>query len=75
MTQLSSHLLETLVLRCPGSIFDIIWSTYLERSLRKLAMRPVANFVIAKALERAGLEQLTYTLGELRDALRKLCRN
>jgi nucleolar protein 9 len=74
VTQLSSHLLETLVLCCPESIFNIIWSTYLERSLRKLAMRPVANFVIAKALERAGLEQLTYTLGELRDALRKLCR-
>ena len=53
------------MLRCPESIFNIIWSTYLERSLRKLAMHPVANFVIAKALERAGLKQLTYTLGEL----------
>lgn len=70
----SSHLLETLVLRFPESIFDILWSTYIERSLRKLAMHPVANFVIAKALERAGLEQLTYALGELRDTLRKLCR-
>ena len=71
----SSHLLETLVLRCPESIFDILWSIYIEGSLRKLAMHPVANFVIAKALERAGLEQLIYALGELRDTLRKLCRN
>ncbi|KAI0253125.1 ARM repeat-containing protein [Lactifluus subvellereus] len=68
----SSHLLETLVLRCPESIFDILWSTYFERSIRKLAMHPVANFVIAKALERAGPEQLTYALGELRDSLSKL---
>ena len=49
----SSHLLETLVSRCPESIFGIIWTTYFERSLRKLAMHPVANFVIVKALERA----------------------
>ena len=70
----SSHFLETLVLRCPESIFDILWSTYIEGSLRKLAMHPVANFVIAKALERTRLEQLAYALGELRDTLRKLCR-
>jgi hypothetical protein len=49
----SSHLLETLVSRCPESVFGIIWTTYFEGSLRKLAMQPVANFVTAKALERA----------------------
>jgi nucleolar protein 9 len=70
----SSHLLETLVMRCPEPVFNILWSTYFEQSLRKLAMHPVANFVIAKALERAAPEQLTYALSELRDSLGKLCR-
>jgi nucleolar protein 9 len=70
----SSHLLETLVSRCPAPVFDVLWSTYFEQSLRKLAMHPVANFVIAKALERAAPEQLNYALGELRDSLSKLRR-
>jgi nucleolar protein 9 len=70
----SSHLLEILVSRCPESVFDILWTTYLERSLRKLAMHPVANFVIAKALERANTVQLSYALHELRDSLGKLRR-
>jgi nucleolar protein 9 len=70
----SSHLLETLVSRCPESVFDILWTTYFERSLRKLAMHPVANFVIAKALERANAEQLSYTMNELRGSLGKLRR-
>jgi nucleolar protein 9 len=70
----SSHLLETLVSRCPEPAFNILWSTYIERSIRKLAMHPVANFVIAKALERAAREQLAYALDELRDSLSKLRR-
>ncbi len=70
----SSHLLETLVLRCPEKVFGILWATYFERSIRKLAMHPVANFVLAKGLERANAEQLSYALGELRDSLGKLRR-
>ena len=37
-------------------------------------MHPVANFVIAKALERADAKQLSYALNELRDSLGKLRR-
>lgn len=37
-------------------------------------MHPVANFVIAKALERANAEQLLYAMNELRDSLGKLRR-
>ena len=70
----SSHLLETLISRCPESVFGILWSTYIERNLRKLAMHPVANFVIAKALERANPEHLSYAVRELRDSLGKLRR-
>ncbi|KAI0299719.1 ARM repeat-containing protein [Multifurca ochricompacta] len=68
----SSHLLETIVSRCPGPVFDLLWPTYLERNLRKLAVHPIANFVIAKALERAQAEQLAYALGELRDSFSRL---
>ena len=70
----SSHLLETLVSRCPEPVFGILWTTYFERNLRKLSVHPVANFVVAKALERAQAEQLSYALGELRDSLGKLRR-
>jgi nucleolar protein 9 len=58
----SSHLLETLVSRYPERVFGILWTTYFEGSLKKLAimMHLVANFVIAKALERANAEQLSY---------------
>jgi nucleolar protein 9 len=70
----SSHLLETLVLRCPDTVFGILWHTYFERSLRKLAIHPVANFVIAKALERANVEQLSYAQHELQDSFGKLRR-
>jgi len=37
-------------------------------------MHPVANFVVAKALERAHAEHLLYTLRELRDSFGKLRR-
>ena len=37
-------------------------------------MHPVANFVVAKALERAQAEQLSYALNELRDSLGRLRR-
>ncbi|KAI0274347.1 armadillo-type protein [Russula aff. rugulosa BPL654] len=70
----SSHLLETLISHCPENVFGILWTTYFERSLRKLAMHPVANFVVAKALERANAEQLSYAVNELRDSLGKLRR-
>ena len=68
----SSHLLETLVSRCPDTVFSMIWSTYIEGSLRKLAMHPVANFVIAKAVERANPDKLLYALCDLRDSFGKL---
>ena len=70
----SSHLLETLVSRCPEPVFDILWTTYFERNLKKLSVHPVANFVVAKALERAQAKQLTYALSELRDSLGRLRR-
>lgn len=70
----SSHLFEIVVSCCPESVFGNLWTTYFERSLRKLVMHPVANFVIAKALGRTNAKQLSYAMNELRDSLGKLRR-
>lgn len=62
----SSHLLETLVRRLPKEAFDVVWLTYLEGKLTRLAVHPVANFVVARALERVSEEQLAKACEELR---------
>ncbi len=46
----SSHLLETLVSRCPDTVFGMLWSTYIEHTLKKLAMHPGAKFVMPRHL-------------------------
>lgn len=61
----SSHLLETLVARLPARAFDVTWDTYLKGQLSRLAVHPVANFVVAKALERASEEQVRDACGEI----------
>ncbi|EIN10789.1 ARM repeat-containing protein [Punctularia strigosozonata HHB-11173 SS5] len=72
----SSHLLETLVSRSPEAVFDLLWQTYFRGKLagakgRKalsvngLALHPVANFVVARAVERLGAEGLREACEEL----------
>ncbi|KAF8121342.1 armadillo-type protein [Boletus edulis] len=68
----SSHLLETLVSRCPEEVFRMLWSTYFDGKLARLALHPVANFVVAKAVERQDSEQLGNTLEELKSSWSKL---
>lgn len=68
----SSHLLETLVSRCPEQVFNILWSTYFEGKLVRLVLHPVANFVVAKAVERQDSKQLGNTLEELKSSWSKL---
>ncbi|KAJ7087237.1 armadillo-type protein [Mycena belliarum] len=68
----SSHLLETIVTRCPEPAFRILWTTYLKGNLPRIASHPVANFVLAKALERASVEQLAEACGELQNAWGKM---
>ncbi|KAF8960207.1 hypothetical protein BDZ97DRAFT_1834525 [Flammula alnicola] len=48
----SSHLLEIIVSRCPDKAFNAMWETYFKGKLARLAAHPVANFVLAKAVER-----------------------
>ena len=68
----SSHLLETLVSRCPEQVFNMLWATYFEGKLARLALHPVANFVVAKAVERQDSKQLGDTLEELKSSWSKL---
>lgn len=68
----SSHLLETLASRCPEQVFSILWSTYFKGKLARLALHPVANFVVAKAVERQDSRQLGNTLEELKSSWSKL---
>ncbi|RXW16432.1 hypothetical protein EST38_g9415 [Candolleomyces aberdarensis] len=63
----SSHLLETIVSRSPPKAFDLAWQLYFNTKLARLAAHPVANFVVAKALERLSPEQITDAYAELKD--------
>lgn len=67
----SSHLLETVIRRFPKESFAILWLTYFHDKLARLTNHPVANFVVAKALERASAEQLGEALQELNGAWQK----
>ena len=68
----SSHLLETIVTRSPMPVFDRVWSTYFSSKLSKLAVHPVANFVVAKAILRLSTEQLRAASQELENVASKI---
>ncbi|KAH9950104.1 ARM repeat-containing protein [Amylocystis lapponica] len=70
----ASHLLETLVRRAPDAVFGMLWTTYFRGRLAKLAAHPVANFVVAKALERVHAEQLGEACAELDAAWTKIIK-
>ncbi|KAF9448476.1 hypothetical protein P691DRAFT_800795 [Macrolepiota fuliginosa MF-IS2] len=67
----SSHLLEAIVSRCPDNAFDVLWDLYFKGKLPRLAVHPVANFVVAKALERTNERQLLGACQELNDSWAK----
>lgn len=68
----SSHLLETLVQRSPDKVFGILWNTYFKGKLSRLAVHPVANFVVAKALSRIDADQLEAVCDELQGSWTKV---
>ncbi len=68
----SSHLLETLVSRSPERVFDSLWRTYFVGKLSRLAVHPVANFVVAKAFERVSAEQLDAAAQEMQGVSGKI---
>jgi nucleolar protein 9 len=67
----SSHLLETVIRSAPEDVFAVLWLTYFRGHLVRLANHPVANFVVAKALERTSSEQLGEALRELEGTWQK----
>ena len=58
--------------RLPEEAFDIAFATYLEGKLARLAVHPVANFVVAKALERVSAKQLAAACEEIRSVADKI---
>lgn len=70
----SSHLLEIIVARCPDDAFNALWKTYFKGKLARLAAHPVANFVLAKALESVSESQLSGLFEELDGTWNKLIR-
>ena len=58
--------------RVPDDSFAAIWSIYFNGKLARLAVHPVANFVLAKALERASVEQLSAAFKELEGSWSKM---
>lgn len=71
----ASHLLEIVVTHSPPNVFDVIWKLYFEGKLARLAVHPVANFVVSKALERVSERQLLRTLKELNEVWEKFIRS
>ncbi|KJA16110.1 hypothetical protein HYPSUDRAFT_47764 [Hypholoma sublateritium FD-334 SS-4] len=70
----SSHLLEIIATRCPNNAFNALWKTYFRGKMARLAAHPVANFVLAKALERVSEIQLSEIFEELDGTWNKLIR-
>ncbi|KAI3611102.1 rrna processing protein nop9 [Moniliophthora roreri] len=68
----SSHLLETIMFRASEKPFSLLWSTYLKGKLPRLAIHPVANYVVAKSLERCNNTQLENAYQELDGSWEKL---
>lgn len=58
--------------RVPQKVFDVLWSTYFKEQLPKLAVHPVANFVVAQALKRVSVEQMDDVFEKLDGALGKI---
>lgn len=63
----SSHLLETIVSRAPDPVFTLLWTAYFDGNLQGLALHPVANFVVAKAVHKVSADQLSAVWSELSD--------
>ncbi|KAF8337152.1 armadillo-type protein [Amanita rubescens] len=71
----SSHLLETIIARCPDHVFAVLWTTYFSSNLPKLAVHPVANFVVSRAVGRVSSTQLREAFEKLGSSWDKLLQS
>ena len=46
-------------------VFNWLWTHYFTERINRLATHPVANFVLAKAIERLDAAQMTQVIQEL----------
>ncbi|KAF8583989.1 ARM repeat-containing protein [Ramaria rubella] len=67
----SSHLSESILTHCPTSVFDRVWECYFTDDLPKLAAHPIANFVVARGVERFDARKLEDAIARLRTMWRQ----
>jgi nucleolar protein 9 len=61
----SSHLSESILAHCSSGVFVRLWDLYFADNLSRLAVHPVANFVVARGVERLDAETLEITISRL----------
>ncbi|KAG8801311.1 Nucleolar protein 9, partial [Serendipita sp. 400] len=67
----ASHLLETVVQHMPDGPFSQLWRVYFSGKLHRLAIHPVANFVVANAFERLNNNDFPEAVQEMEKVLAK----
>ncbi|KZT41117.1 ARM repeat-containing protein [Sistotremastrum suecicum HHB10207 ss-3] len=67
----ASHLMEMAVSHCPPRVFDLLWSTYFVNNLPRLALHPVSNFIVAKAIMKTDESRFLALFGEMETAWSK----
>lgn len=67
----ASHLFQTVIQLAPEPIFGLLWSIYFVGKLNRLAVHPVANFVVATAFGRLDDEQLRNAIVEMKGVVAK----
>ncbi|PVF92971.1 ARM repeat-containing protein [Serendipita vermifera] len=67
----ASHLLETVIRYAPINVLAQVWNVYFSGKLSRLAIHPVANFVVAAAIGKLDAEQLPIAIQEMNTVARK----
>lgn len=60
------------MIRSPDAVFASLWNTYFKGQLSRLAGHQVANFVVAKSIERLDTTTLVDTFGEMKPFLGRI---
>jgi nucleolar protein 9 len=59
-----TRLFETILRTAPEEIFKQIWKLYFEGRIGKLAVHPMANFVVARGVSRLRIEEIERVIRE-----------
>ena len=69
--QTASHVLQTVIKHAPPYAFHSVWRTYFVGKLAKLAVHPIANFIVTEAIGRLDEGGLGDALSEVGKKLGK----